>query len=838
MAGGDGTVLLTCEPLRRVKLERGCEFLTFHFSDEMALLCGCAARFVNFKRARVAKKAQKPGIAAPASVIPAMDAEEASWKPSSSSAPALGPAPPPPPPPSPPPLPPSSSKLATAPTSQRQRFYVELRPDQTTIVSWKRLLKESNKASKPPPEAPGPPCVAHPALESRIAPAGPLVDGERKDALPPPNRFSAVIEKIERLYMGQHSSDEEELDNVPDDDEYDTDDSFIDDTELESRLAEQSHSGKLFEVDISGKKHGSLDEYFEVDKSTTKHNGYFVNRGKLERINEHTSADRAPKKRRKKDTTKDQNQVDGKSLPNVKIGNMHAKAAAKSETLMGSKLSNSKISLSSSKNCQGVKSDNQLNAPLRSFSKKSTDSTAKSMNPSVEAPSKDVFAFSPEAKHLELQRANVVESRNLSNKLKATGEFDEGISIQNDHCSRQESIYSKERNSSSKIQKREKNGSHINASETRNPAQVVVPKKPQFTSTKERPGLKPKGAMLEQAIQELEKIVAASRPPTFEVQEVDGSSQGVKRRLLLDVKQKLAKVAQLAQSIHGQIPEELTKRLMGIVGHVMQLKTLKEARQQVGSSDDFQDMPHASDGIGKYSMDDAVENKLCDLYDLYVEGVEEGKSLEIKKLYSELAELWPSGEMDKYGVKKAIRRAKVRKSIRDSQLKEENVGRKKISAVAKTNYTRQGEARVHPQPATSQERADHDSSKTSLLAKKPVFKSVSTTVTSNLDLPKSGWLSQPSSNPSNLDQPCQEKVRLSANMVDEGSTARRTDVAVVRKKSKRKPESDLEEGHARPFNLLSPSQNGEERCKSKLAVSRPHKSSHPPAILQGFEQPN
>lgn len=33
-------------------------------------------------------------------------------------------------------------------------------------------------------------------------------------------------------FQGQRSSDEEELDDVPDDDEYDTEDSFIDDAEL------------------------------------------------------------------------------------------------------------------------------------------------------------------------------------------------------------------------------------------------------------------------------------------------------------------------------------------------------------------------------------------------------------------------------------------------------------------------------------------------------------------------------------------------------------------------------------------------------------------------------
>ncbi|CAI0609125.1 unnamed protein product [Linum tenue] len=58
--------------------------------------------------------------------------------------------------------------------------------------------------------------------------------------------------------MGKDSSDDEDLKDAPDDDQYDTEDSFIDDAEL--------------------------DEYFEVDNSAIKHDGFFVNRGKLERM--------------------------------------------------------------------------------------------------------------------------------------------------------------------------------------------------------------------------------------------------------------------------------------------------------------------------------------------------------------------------------------------------------------------------------------------------------------------------------------------------------------------------------------------------------------------------
>ncbi|XP_020572708.1 uncharacterized protein LOC110019411 [Phalaenopsis equestris] len=136
-------------------------------------------------------------------------------------------------------------------TKQRQMFTVELKPGETTVVSWKKLIKESGSGFG---EALAP-------MENKTAvEAGPVAgvksDGDDlKHTLQAPNCFSAVIEKIERLYMGNESSDEEEL-VAPDDEQYDTEDSFIDDTEL--------------------------DEYFQVDKLSTKHNGYFVNRGKLE----------------------------------------------------------------------------------------------------------------------------------------------------------------------------------------------------------------------------------------------------------------------------------------------------------------------------------------------------------------------------------------------------------------------------------------------------------------------------------------------------------------------------------------------------------------------------
>ncbi|KAL0323313.1 UNVERIFIED_CONTAM: Ubinuclein-2 [Sesamum angustifolium] len=73
-----------------------------------------------------------------------------------------------------------------------------------------------------------------------------------------------------------------------------------------------------------------------------------------------------------------------------------------------------------------------------------------------------------------------------------------------------------------------------------------MPKRAALMQRKEGSSVRPKGATLEKAIRELEKIVAEFRPPSTEVQDPDISSQAVKRRLPAEIKQKLGKIARLA----------------------------------------------------------------------------------------------------------------------------------------------------------------------------------------------------------------------------------------------------------------------------------------------------
>lgn len=61
-----------------------------------------------------------------------------------------------------------SPKVLTA--GDRKLLKVELRPGDTTYVSWKKLMREANKVNGLSASVPDPPPNANPNLESRLAP--------------------------------------------------------------------------------------------------------------------------------------------------------------------------------------------------------------------------------------------------------------------------------------------------------------------------------------------------------------------------------------------------------------------------------------------------------------------------------------------------------------------------------------------------------------------------------------------------------------------------------------------------------------------------------------------
>ncbi|KAL6616497.1 hypothetical protein ACP70R_038767 [Stipagrostis hirtigluma subsp. patula] len=634
----------------------------------------------------------------------------------------------------PPPLaaqqPPATATAAPVPEAaaacRRQLFTVELRPGETTIVSWKKLLKEAGQAAALPPAAAA---TAEPAFAAHAGPSGAVHPAENDPKDPTqPNRFNAVIEKIERLYMGKHSSDEEDLDDVPDDDQYDTEDSFIDDAEL--------------------------DEYFEVDNLTTKHDGYFVNKGKLEQIEPGTSTNVAPKKRRRKDpsnTYMENNQVAPGDYFN--IGDMPGKSSGRGAAHAGRQLASSNLGAYGHEDNRVVKS--KTGAPGGPPKRKAADVAAGAdIAARTKMSSKDVSYAPSDLRDLEKHKAAAFLPVDYAHKPKTSETYNYAYSAYKDRDSSMQLDFQQRKGSggnqdpSNRIQRKEKSGiseysgmamaGAVYSSQTMHP--IIG---------REGSGTKPKGTRLERAIRDLQKIVAEYRPPTIDINEVDPNGQAaVKRRLPQEVKQKLAKVARLSAN-QGKIQEhELMDRLMGIVGHLVQRRTLKEylrnmkemvesglsAKQekadrfqrvkmeinemikarvaakskiseQDGSADDFQSANDERRSLkGKSVMDSALEDRICDLYDLYVEsqsgfcadpcfiliqlslGMDEDKGPQSRKLYVELAELWPQGYMDNVGIKDAIYRSKERKRLLYSQQKvrnEERMKRKRLAAAAK-----------------------------------------------------------------------------------------------------------------------------------------------------------
>ncbi|XP_050364661.1 ubinuclein-1-like isoform X3 [Argentina anserina] len=689
---------------------------------------------------------------------------------------------------------PSTSVLKSG---DRQMFTVDLRPGETTIVSWKKLVKDTNKHSGlPPVPAPEPPANAHPSLESRIAPVQVQPSGEGegegeegKDEAAP-NRFSAVIEKIERLYMGKDSSDDEDQ-NIPDDDQYDTEDSFIDDAEL--------------------------DEYFEVDNSAIKHDGFFVNRGQLERINTTAALpNQQPKKRRRKDA-KNPGENHGSLAPN-----RQAKLV---------------------------------------------------INPSpLKALDRDASGLLGEVKDIDKPKSGSLLHNDSSNRFKDAG----ASSDASYHKYHDKSAYSQTKIQSgrlssnadeleSSVRARVKNGIRQLPDLNLSDGKYSVPTtKTSHVHRKEGSSVRPKGSMLEKAIRELERMVAESRPPAMDNVEGDNSSQAIKRRLPREIKMKLAKVARLAQANNGKISKELLNRLMSSLGHLIQLRTLKRnlkimintglsakkekddrfqqikkevidmvktnasfleskaLEQQAGASDDFQEIASGAKDVSKrkFSMDPVLEDKICDLYDLYADGLDEDIGPQIRKLYAELAALWPSGLMDNHGIKSAICRAKDRRRERYSQNKDQEKMRRKKMLTPKVEESVRVEASSVPQQLYMRERlATEPGSHGS--GNKPVS---GTTAAVRIPSPING--------PS-FDRLKQEKLKGSAS--NSPDDTRVGDGAMIKKKVKRKPEQELDETRIRPDKL--PSQQGDERQKPlKQAAGVPHKSNHQSTGLPSVEQ--
>ncbi|XP_034907353.1 ubinuclein-1 isoform X2 [Populus alba] len=551
----------------------------------------------------------------------------------------------------------------------RRRFYIELNPGETTIVSWKKLLKDAaaNKASSSQSQN-----QTTTDIDAVVAPAS--VDTDRQEAqfslgqptesvsknAPSSNHLGSVIEKIEGLYV---------------------------------------------------------DEYFEIDGSTTEHDGVFVNKGKLEHMNKLiSSTHRQPKKRRnniqKAKEEKDDDHVRNK---HAKLGHASMDIATRNKPLVEPFPTNSQSLAADGEHHHDGKL-HSLTYPVESSDKKPAAPDIRSENSSYSGiTNRDESISCTRLNNTENQMNGVLQPVNLGRSVKDTGELSVVAyeKYQENYAPSQLGLQTKRvatktsNTSSPKFSQRNKKGRHELPDLNLPHYPVQAEKKTAIIHPKDVSSLQLKGSMLERAIGDLEKAVAESRPRNIEVQDTDASSTAIKRRLPSEVKQKLAKVAKLAvpksfscfsYSSQGKISEELINRLMSILGHLIQLRTLKknlremvemgptakqekadrfqlirrevmemielQASKREKAGGDFQkaiidEEKGAMDE--KYVMDNKMEDKICDLYDLFVQGMDEDKGPHIRKLYVELAELWPNGAMDNHGIKNAIYRAKERR---------------------------------------------------------------------------------------------------------------------------------------------------------------------------------
>lgn len=571
----------------------------------------------------------------------------------------------------------------------RARFYVEMKPGETTFVSWKKLIKDFHRT---PPPSLDPPLGAHPALQARIAPE---VASQKEPLPPPPNRFNSVIEKIERIYKGDDSTDENDtLNDFPDDDQYDTEDSFIDDREL--------------------------NEYFSVDKAKLKHEGFFVNRGKLEWETEAAAPPvSAPKKRKRREIKKLSLEADedvSKKQANTAV---RLKAAARNSPLstVGPSDSSDKevftLPAPSKQITQKGRKDARDSVPRHEAGRATERSIIEHghvdtgvYGGGVSQSSKD--AAKERTDHRQFWKGDVAEKSKEQSSTVNMAEFelpknfDSNITLKRESEQKEAAVFNP-----IKVKSAQKSAQDEDSREAMGVAgRLQLGNSLQRLSPpvgKEVSPVRSKGTALERAFQDLERGVAQLCPPSLVVREPE---QGKRNRLPQDIKLKLAKVARLAQAKQGRLTDELIDRLMGILGHVMRVKTLKrnlkemiemglsamqekegrlhdikrevtemvksrvhslqaqDVEQREFSSDDFQPLGGSAEkpsSEGRYQWDHATEDKICDLYEQYIEGMDEHKGPQIRKLYGELAELWPDGWMDNNGIKHAVQRAKERK---------------------------------------------------------------------------------------------------------------------------------------------------------------------------------
>ncbi|KAH7289746.1 hypothetical protein KP509_30G017500 [Ceratopteris richardii] len=422
----------------------------------------------------------------------------------------------------------SPSACLTMPS--RERFYVELKPGETTFVSWRKLLRESQKSEGLLFSCCEAPTHAQSTLQACVA--SDIVSSDQSlnvhSLLPSSsNRLGSVIGKIEGLY--QRSTSDEEFHDFMDEVKYDARDPFVPDTEL------------------------------GMENAKLKHSGFFINRGKLEtevKVTLHI-ADGSKMKEKKKLNN-------GEEVKVVKsIVRLKAAARGLPPTNGLSPSSKSAILVGKNKSVCDLGREMGEAVAMTVVAKELNVAGCNDLFISDIAGNKTENKLSKDGFSGDKMAVERVEGR-ISGKHIPVGFFDmNGPFVKDDAVG----FEPNERLSISGVESKsiQKDFEDENRKESPLRQKILT-----LLGKDESLGHNRRTA-LEKAFLELERDVAELYPPSLATREPE---QGKRNRLPRDLKQKLAKVARLAAK-QGQITDDIIERLMGILGHVIRERTLK-----------------------------------------------------------------------------------------------------------------------------------------------------------------------------------------------------------------------------------------------------------------------
>ncbi|XVE83383.1 hypothetical protein DITRI_Ditri16bG0084600 [Diplodiscus trichospermus] len=318
-----------------------------------------------------------------------------------------------------------------------------------------------------------------------------------------------------------------------------------------------------------------LDECFQDNKPTVKQNGLLVNSEKLKFINEPLFLEAQQSRKRSKNMAKGHGGNIDDHVPSkhakVEEGRLNFAATnalleeqspALSQNLAANNKSNRKL-------------HNLLSSPVRSSARKPVDAGTKSEHHSDTGISNNDALISPlNSEDSDKHRNITIHSRDIGNNTSSVATHQKHLekgSCKHESPLRKLTMDNDEVGISTSVEHREKMATCGELPDLNLPVYPVQPESIILDGFSIVFSVDATGGGTGLRYDLYNWLVSVhiieARLATMEAQDVDGSSAAIKRRSPYEVKQKLAKVAILAQSSQGKTSEELINWLMSILGH-------------------------------------------------------------------------------------------------------------------------------------------------------------------------------------------------------------------------------------------------------------------------------